>query len=171
MKEHAIRIFNDTLASITGADCVETAEDTAQLVRGYLVGIRLLGIINSIQYNAMSDRLAIALESAQQHIKKTASLLEQESGSKEGHPLSDANNTFSLDETVADVKPRAEVSVIVDSAGMAHTVVRGSALEISACIASLIDGTAKAGILIPLITDAVVTGSATVGIALQEALK
>lgn len=104
MIEHAIRIFNDTLVSITGAESNESAEDTAQLLRGYLVGIRLLGIVNSVQYGAMSDLLNVALESAQKHIKKTASLLEQESGSKEGHPKTDASNTFSLDETVGNVK-------------------------------------------------------------------
>lgn len=73
LKGPAIKIFFNTIASITGAQTAEQADSTAQLARGYLVGIRLLEIINDSQYSAMSNLLKAAVDAVKQRIKRTAS--------------------------------------------------------------------------------------------------
>lgn len=72
LKDPAIKIFNNTVESITGSETIEQAKETAQLARGYLVGIRMLGIINISQYGAMTNLLNVAMEAAQKHIKQAA---------------------------------------------------------------------------------------------------
>ncbi len=69
---HAVKIFHDSLESITGSETLEKAESTTQLTRGYLVGIRLLNLINDSQYDAMNNLLEIATQTARKHIKKAA---------------------------------------------------------------------------------------------------
>ncbi len=77
----AIKIFDNTLQSITGAQTVGKAESSAQLARGYLVGIRLLDIINNWQYDAMSDLLEISVKTARKQINKaTSGVTSTESG-------------------------------------------------------------------------------------------
>lgn len=173
LQEQAIRILNNTVENITGSASVDQAKETAQLTQGYLVGTRLLNIINPCQYDAMTKLVKIAVEAVERRAEKTApGVTSTESGSKEGHPKKDDSlTTSSVVEKPADVKKRTEVSIIVDESGVAHTQVRGSAIEISACISGLIENTFKAGIPTSLITAAVITGSAAAGIILNEVPK
>jgi hypothetical protein len=95
LKDPAIKIFNNTVEHITGAETMEQAKETAQLARGYLVGIQMLGIINICQYGAMNDLLGIAVEAASQRIKRTASgVTSTESG--HGHNVLSHTNSITI---------------------------------------------------------------------------
>lgn len=91
LKDPAIKIFKSTVESITGSETMDQAKETAQLARGYLVGIRMLGIINVGQYGAMSSLINIAVGAVQQRIEKAASGVTstESSSSKEGCPVED----------------------------------------------------------------------------------
>lgn len=82
LKSPAIKIFYNTVESITGARTAEQADSSAQLACGYLVGIRLLEIINDSQYGAMSDLLKAAVDAVKQCIKRTASGVTSTEGSQ-----------------------------------------------------------------------------------------
>jgi hypothetical protein len=102
---HAVKIFDDTLESITGANAIEKAHDTRLLAQGYITGLRLLGVITDRQFNAMSTLLDVAVDAVNQRIEKTASLLEQESGLKGDHPSKDDSLTdYSITIISANVK-------------------------------------------------------------------
>jgi hypothetical protein len=108
LKDPAIKIFNNTVEHITGAETMEQAKEIAQLARGYLVGIRVLGIINICQYGAMNDLLGIAVEAANQRIKRTASgVTSTESGKENLHKPS-------VDEKTEDVKPLASTEGVTE---------------------------------------------------------
>lgn len=101
LKSHAVRIFNNTLESITGAESVERAKDTCHLARGYITGLQLLGLITDLQFNAMDKLLDIAVEAVAQRIKKAASgVTSTESGQMDEW----LSHTFSIAIMAVDVK-------------------------------------------------------------------
>lgn len=57
---HAIKIFDDTLEDLTGSESVGNAQKKQQLAQGYIVGLRLLGLITDKQYSAMDTLLRAA---------------------------------------------------------------------------------------------------------------
>jgi len=76
-----VKIFENTIKRIADAETVKKAEDIAQLTRGWLVGIRLMGILNNCQYDSMSDLVEFAVEAARKHIENaTPGVTSTESG-------------------------------------------------------------------------------------------
>lgn len=81
LKPHAIRIFDDTLESITGADTIQKAQEIRQLAQGYITGLRLLGVFTDRQYNAMDSLLNAAVNAVTHRIKiATSGVTSTESG-------------------------------------------------------------------------------------------
>lgn len=100
-KEHAARIFNATVRNITAADNMEQAQSIAQLTTGFLVGIRLLGIVDAKQYQAMDRLLDAALDAVKRRMKKATPGAENtERGSKGGCPNQD-NDSLAHDFSIA----------------------------------------------------------------------
>jgi hypothetical protein len=92
LKDPAIKLFYNTIESITGSKSIAQAKETAQLARGYLVGIHGLGIINISQYGAMTNLLNVAVDAVQQRTEKAApGVISTESGlPKAGCPVKDS---------------------------------------------------------------------------------
>ena len=99
----AVKIFDSTLESITSSDTVEHAQETMKLAQGYITGLRLLGVFTDRQFDAMLTLLETAMNAVTQRIEKAASLLEQESGAKEGCPKKDDSLTHTNSITIMTV--------------------------------------------------------------------
>lgn len=66
--EDALRILNNTIDHIEMADDMERVESLANLVRGFVVGARLLCIISGPQWRAVDSRLESAVRDAKRRI-------------------------------------------------------------------------------------------------------